>query len=76
MRVLNVLDEIAGETGVSLATIALAWTIAQPGIVGALASATTVEQLGELTAAMQLKLSPDQIARLAEASAQAATADA
>ena len=76
MRVLEALDEIAAETDAALATIALAWTIAQSGIVGALASATSVEQLGELTAAMQLGLSPDQIARLDEASAETATADA
>jgi aryl-alcohol dehydrogenase-like predicted oxidoreductase len=74
MRVLNALDDIAAETGAALATIALAWTIAQPGIVGALASATSIEQLRELTAAMQLKLSPDQIARLDEASAELADA--
>ena len=74
MRVLNALDDIAAETGAALATIALAWAIAQPGIVGALASATSLDQLRELTAAMQLKLSPDQIARLDEASAEIATA--
>jgi aryl-alcohol dehydrogenase-like predicted oxidoreductase len=70
LHVLNALDEIAGDTGAALATIALAWTFAQPGIVGALASATSIEQLGELTAAMQLRLSPDQMARLNEASAE------
>ena len=74
MRVLSTLDEIAAESAAALATIALAWTIAQPGIVGALASATSLEQLGELTAAMQLKLSADQIGRLDEASAEMATA--
>ena len=51
-----------------LATIAIAWTIAQPDITSTLASATSVEQLRELTAAMQLKLTPEQLARLDEAS--------
>ena len=74
MRVLAALDDIAVETGAALATIALAWTIAQPGIAGALASATSLDQLGELTAAMQLKLSADQIARLDQASAELAHA--
>ena len=74
MRVLHVLDDLAAETGAALATIALAWTIAQPGIVGALASATSLDQLGELTAAMHLELGPDQTARLDEASAEMATA--
>ena len=45
MRVLEALDEVAAETGAALATIALAWTIAQPGITAPLASATSVEQL-------------------------------
>ena len=74
MRVLGELDAIAAETGAALATIALAWTMAQPGIVAALASATSVDQLGELTAAMHLKLTPDQIDRLDAASAEMETA--
>jgi aryl-alcohol dehydrogenase-like predicted oxidoreductase len=73
MRVLEELDAIAAETGAALATIALAWTMAQPGIVAALASATSVEQLKELTAAMHLTLTSDQIASLDAASAEAET---
>jgi hypothetical protein len=69
MLVLEAMDEIAGETGAALATIALAWTNAQPGINATLASATSVDQLNELTAAMHLKLSDDQLARLTAASA-------
>jgi len=65
-RVLNALDEIAGETGASLATIALAWLMAQPTITAPIASATSVDQLKDLTAAMTLELSPDQIRRLDE----------
>jgi aryl-alcohol dehydrogenase-like predicted oxidoreductase len=73
MRVLEELDAIAAETGAALATIALAWTMAQPGIVAALASATSVDQLNELTAAMHLTLTPDQIASLDAASAEVET---
>ena len=68
MRVLEALDRIATETGAALASITLAWTIAQPGITAALASATSVDQLKELTAAMSLALTPEQIALLDEAS--------
>lgn len=75
MRVLNALDQIAAENGCAIAAIALAWTIAQPGIVAALASATSVGQLHELTAVLNLKLSADQIALLDEASAETAPAD-
>lgn len=73
LRVLAELDTIAADTGAALATIALAWTMAQPGIVAALASATSVDQLAELTAAMHLTLTPDQIARLDAASAEVET---
>jgi len=75
-RVLAELDAIAAETGAALATIALAWIMAQPGIVAALASATSVGQLNELTAAMRLTLTPDQLDRLDAASADLETAGA
>jgi aryl-alcohol dehydrogenase-like predicted oxidoreductase len=68
MRVLEALDRIAAETGAALASITLAWTIAQPGITAALASATSVDQLEELKAALSLALTPEQIALLDEAS--------
>ena len=67
---LAALDEVAAQTRQPLATIALAWTMAQPGIVAALASASSVEHLGELTAAMDLRLTADQLARLDAASAE------
>ena len=70
MRVLEVLDDISAETGAPLAAISLAWLMAQPTIVAPIASATSVDQLNELTPAMELKLSADQLARLDEASAE------
>ena len=69
MRVLAALDEISDEVNAPLAAVALAWTNAQPGITATLASATSVEQLKQLTVAMDLTLKPDQISRLDEASA-------
>ena len=68
-KVLEALDAVATETGAALATISLAWTMAQPGITATIASATSVGQLAELTAAMELTLTPDQIERLNAASA-------
>ncbi len=76
VRVLEALDEIADETGAALATISLVWLMAQPTIVAPIASATSVEQLNELTAAMELKLTDDQLARLDEASAKTEAAPA
>jgi aryl-alcohol dehydrogenase-like predicted oxidoreductase len=69
MRVLAALDEVAAETGAALATVTLAWTVAQPTITAAIASATSVPQLAELLASLQLQLTPDQVARLDAASA-------
>ena len=69
-RVLDALDEVHAEIGAPLAAIALAWTNAQPGIAATLASATSVGQLEQLVAAMNLELSPDQIERLDKASAE------
>ena len=74
MRVLEALDEVAAETNAPLATVALAWTSAQPGIAATLASATKLEQLEQLVASMTLELTDEQIARLSEASAEAVPA--
>ena len=43
--------------------------MARPGVTAPLASATTVAQLDEIMGAAQLTLTPEQIARLDEASA-------
>ncbi len=69
MQVLAALDEVAAETGAALATVTLAWTMAQPGITAPIASATSLDQLDELIAALTLDLTPDQIERLNDASA-------
>jgi aryl-alcohol dehydrogenase-like predicted oxidoreductase len=61
---LAVMDQIAAETGATLAQIAVAWVLAQPGITAPIASATSVAQLEELIAATDLYLSTDQLARL------------
>ena len=68
MRVLEALDQVASETGAALATIALAWTSARPGIAATLASATSVDQLRELMASMTLTLTSEQMALLDRAS--------
>ncbi|HEX9965071.1 MAG TPA: aldo/keto reductase [Allosphingosinicella sp.] len=67
--VLAALDEVAAETGASQAQIALAWLAARPAVAAPIASARTPEQLEELIGSMTLALTPEQIARLDEASA-------
>ncbi|MEO8175151.1 MAG: aldo/keto reductase [Sphingomicrobium sp.] len=69
MRVLAALDEVAAETGAALATVTLAWTMAQPGIVAPIASATNVDQMRELIAALTLDLTVGQVEQLSAASA-------
>jgi len=68
-RILAAMDEMATELGATVAQIALAWTAAQPGVTAPLASATSVEQMEELLGILELRLSPDQLARLDAASA-------
>ena len=65
--VLAVMDEVAAETGSSLAAIALAWLVRQPGIPAPIASARTPAQLAELLEFATIELSPEQVARLTAA---------
>lgn len=65
--VLAAMDAVADETGASLAQIALAWLMAQPGVTAPIASATSVEQVRELVAAWDVALSKDQLDRLSAA---------
>jgi len=68
-KVLNALDQVASETGAALATVALAWLKAKPAVTAPIASATGLGQLAELTAALSLELTAEQIERLDSASA-------
>lgn len=68
-RVLDAMDAVATESGATLAQIALAWLIAQPGVTAPIASVTSAAQLGELMPATRLTLTPDQLARLTDAGA-------
>ena len=69
VRVLAALEEVAAETGAAMASVALAWTKAQPGITAPIASATNLVQAGELIAALTLDLAAGQLEQLNKASA-------
>jgi aryl-alcohol dehydrogenase-like predicted oxidoreductase len=69
LRVIAALEAVAGERGVSIPTVALAWLRAKPGIVAPIASATTPGQVGELLAAASVDLTADEVASLDAASA-------
>ncbi len=64
---LTAMDGVAAEIGATLAQIALAWLIAQPGVTAPIASATSAEQIADLLPAMDLRLTDDQLARLTDA---------
>lgn len=66
-KILPVMDAIATETGASLAEIAIAWLLAQPGVTAPIASAVNLDQLNMLLRAVALKLSGEQVARLTAA---------
>jgi hypothetical protein len=67
--VLAAMDQVAAETGATLAQIALAWLAAQPGVTAPIASATSVAQLDELLGFWDLSLAADQLERLTVAGA-------
>ena len=68
-RILAALDEVAAETGATLAQISLAWLMARPSVVAPIASATSAAQVEELVKAATLTLDPEMTARLDRASA-------
>ena len=68
-RVIAALDDIASKHRATPAQVALAWLIARPGITAPIASATSVEQLQEILAAVRLQLDVADIAQLDNASA-------
>ena len=68
-RVLAALDAVSGRLGVSQAQVALAWMNAKPGMTAPIASATTLDQLGELAGAASLSLDAASVAALDAASA-------
>jgi aryl-alcohol dehydrogenase-like predicted oxidoreductase len=67
--VLAALDAVAGETASTPAQVALAWLMARPSITAPIASASRLEQVGDLARACTLSLSSGQIAALDKASA-------
>ncbi len=68
LRILGALDRVAKHYDAPLATVALAWLIARPGITSAISSATNPEQLKDLIQATRLKLDRSSIELLNQAS--------
>ena len=69
LRILKALKQVSEETGAAQASVALAWLLAQPTITAPIASATSVEQMQALFAAVELAPSAEQVKTLTRASA-------
>jgi len=68
-RILDVLRPIAQAHNTGLATIALAWVLAQPFVTSVIIGAKHIEQLDQNLAAVDVQLSPEEIKQLDEVSA-------
>ncbi len=66
--IVDLLRTIGGELDVSPAKVALAWVQAQPGVTSTIIGARTVGQLEDNVAALEVKLAPQHLAALDEAS--------
>ena len=64
--VVDRLTQMAGERGVSNATLALAWMLCKPGITSPIVGATQPHHLTEAVAALSIRLTPQEIAALEE----------
>lgn len=69
LGILAALDELATRHNATPAQVALAWVMARPSITAPIASATSVEQARDITAAARLELNADGIRALETASA-------
>lgn len=74
LRILAALDALAETHHATPAQVALAWTIARPGLTAPIASATSVAQWTELAAAARLRLDAAAIEALNQASAESPAA--
>jgi len=68
-RVLPVLETIAEAHGASVARVALAWLLSRPFVTSVIVGAKRPEQLADNLAATELRLTPEQLKELEDASA-------
>ncbi|MBN1202588.1 MAG: aldo/keto reductase [Anaerolineae bacterium] len=66
---LDVVRGVADAHGITCAQVALAWTQAQPGVTASIIGARNLEQLNDNLAAVDVRLSDDDLAQLNEVSA-------
>jgi aryl-alcohol dehydrogenase-like predicted oxidoreductase len=68
LALIDALEDVGAAHDASIAATALAWLRTQPTVAAPIASASKVEQVADLLASASLHLTPDEIARLSQAS--------
>jgi aryl-alcohol dehydrogenase-like predicted oxidoreductase len=68
-KILNALDQVAKKYSATPARVSLAWLLARPSITAPIVSATSIEQLNDLIACVELKLDRASMELLNQASA-------
>ncbi|WP_336837485.1 aldo/keto reductase [Sphingobacterium siyangense] len=68
LRILNVLAKIAHTQQASMSAIAIAWSLHRPSVTAPIVSATSIQQLEELSRAIEIKLTPKECFLLDKAS--------
>ncbi|HHG8773481.1 TPA: aldo/keto reductase [Raoultella planticola] len=63
-QIANNLADVAEELGANRAQVALAWLLSKPGVAAPIVGASRQEQLDELLGAVDLTLTPEQVAKL------------
>ncbi len=67
-RIVDTLVEVGEAHGVSAARVALAWLLGRPGVTSLIVGARNESQFADNLAAVELKLAPEEIARIEEVS--------
>jgi aryl-alcohol dehydrogenase-like predicted oxidoreductase len=62
--IVDAVREVAGELGLPMAQVALAWVLSRPGVSSLLLGASRPQQVTDNIAALEVRLSEDQAARL------------
>lgn len=62
--IIDALQEVASEVNASVAAVALAWVQSRPGVTSTIIGARTIDQLEANVKALDVQLTPEQIASL------------
>ncbi|KAL7416121.1 NADP-dependent oxidoreductase domain-containing protein [Mrakia frigida] len=65
-EIINRVEAIAKKRGISMAQVATAWSIAQPGVTAPIVGSTSLAHLEDLIEAVHIKLTPEEIEEINE----------